>query len=343
MQVKIINPVEHQDWDDEIQAIAGTTVYHTADWARVIVDSYGYTPTYFTVFNQNRISAFLPVMDIKSVLTGRRGVSLPFTDECAFVGSSTDQFNHIWENVTEYGKERHWKYLELRGTYSEYASYPSFETFLVHNVALQEDINQIKAGFRSSTKRNIKKAVKSGVEIHNCHDLKSVKCFYDLNCQTRKKHRLPPQPLCFFIKLHEHIIAKRKGYVSLAVYNGIPVAGAVFIHHGSTMVYKYGASLSEYLHLRANNLIMWDAIQRAATHGYKIFSFGRTEISNTGLLQFKRGWGATEIEQKYYKFYFADNAFSHRPSVLKTSYPVFQYLPISMLKLVGNILYRHVG
>jgi len=53
-----------------------STVFHTAAWARVLHESYGYDPTFITVIDGRDLMALIPLMDVNSILTGRRGVSL---------------------------------------------------------------------------------------------------------------------------------------------------------------------------------------------------------------------------------------------------------------------------
>ena len=61
------------------------------------------------------LSALLPCMDIDSFLTGKRGVSLPFTDYCEPIVSKAAQFQEMFSAVVAFGKKRNWKTLEFRG------------------------------------------------------------------------------------------------------------------------------------------------------------------------------------------------------------------------------------
>jgi len=47
----------------------------------------------------------------------------------------------------------------------------------------------------------------------------------------------------------------------LASHKGKNIASAVYFHFGDKAIYKYGASDRKYQHLRANNLVMWEAIR----------------------------------------------------------------------------------
>lgn len=93
------------------------------------------------------------------------------------------------------------------------------------------------------------------------------------------------------------------------MHEGKPIAGNVFFHFGKKALYKYGASDKNYQRLRANNLIMWEAIQWYCKNGYTHFCFGRTEPENDGLRQFKNGWGTREYDIRYYKYDLQRNEF----------------------------------
>jgi lipid II:glycine glycyltransferase (peptidoglycan interpeptide bridge formation enzyme) len=212
----------------------------------------------------------------------------------------------------------------------------------VLNLAIGE--SALLSGFRESTRRNIKKAKKEGVDVTICNSLESVAEFFRLNCLTRKMHGLPPQPYRFFKKTYEHIISKGHGIVALASAQGKYIAANVYFNFGSQAIYKYGASDRNYQYLRANNLVMWEAIRYYAERGCKSFCFGRTEPENTGLLQFKRGWGAEERTIYYYKYDISQDIYikeSSKPYGFHKT--LFSNTPLALLRLIGSHLYRHIG
>jgi len=282
-------------------------------------------------------------MEIKSILTGSRGVSLPFTDHCPPIAENQNAFNKIFNEVIRHGKKANWKAIEFRGGKECLNSKSPSETFLTHALDISQSEQKIFSKFRSSTKRNIKKAVKVGVQVKILNSLESIKEFYQLNCLTRKAHGLPPQPFYFFKKLYEHVISKNKGFLALALNQNKVIAGAVYFHLGSEAIYKYGASDKTYNHLRPNNLIMWEAIKRYQHNGFKRFNFGRTEPDHKGLLQFKRGWGTMEEPIHYYRYDLKTNDFLKNSYKVKSSYTFFKKMPLQLLKLAGHIMYRHLG
>lgn len=49
--------------------------------------------------------AVFPVMEVNNPLTGKRGVSLPFTDYCDPIVTNDEQFEEILTYANEYGKK----------------------------------------------------------------------------------------------------------------------------------------------------------------------------------------------------------------------------------------------
>lgn len=216
--------------------------------------------------------------------------------------------------------------------------------FLGHHLDLSQNEELIISSFKDSTRRNIKKAITEGVEVKILNSLESVKEFFRLNCTTRKYHGLPPQPYRFFKKVYDHIISRNLGLVAIAYYKEKAIAGAICFHFGEKAIYKYGASDRKYLHLRANNLVMWEAIKWYCHNGYKSFCFGRTEPDNQGLKQFKTGWGTKENVINYYKFDLKRDVFiADHQKVTKLQQTIFRKMPIPLLNIFGSLLYRHIG
>jgi hypothetical protein len=325
--------LEHED----------ASFFHTSAWARVLSESYNYKPLYFTSVENGKIVSLIPLMEVKSFLTGKRGVSLPFTDHCPPICNDSVKLEEILNRIIEYGKNAGWKHIDLRGDNDYLNAKPASASFYVHSLDLSQGKEKIFSGFRDSTKRNIKRARKENFDVELSNSWESIESFYRLNCETRKYHGLPPQPRYFFQKIFEQIIVQDTGFVALAYLQRKAIAGAVYFHFGNQAIYKYGASDRKYLNLRPNNLIMWKAIEWFAEKDFESFSFGRTESENDGLLQFKRGWGAKETNLNYYKYDLDKDSFVSEKSGTKSSYNLFKMLPVPMLRIAGNILYRHVG
>jgi hypothetical protein len=342
--MEILDPTLQPDWDSSLLKIPESSFFHSAAWARVLSEAYGFTPLYFTILGDGKVKALIPVMEVNSFLTGKRGVSLPFTDYCDPIVPESVSSEELLNGIFAFGKKRGWKYVELRGDCGLLRNKPILVTHIGHTLDLSKGEEEIFSNFRDSTRRNVKKASTQGAIAEIRKDLTAVKEFCRLNSMTRKRHGLPPQPFHFFQKVYDHIISKGGGFVALASLNDRAIAGAVFFHFGGKAIFKYGASDPQYLNLRANNLIMWEGIKWFCQNGYKKFCFGRTESENPGLRQYKMGWGAEEKTLPYFRFDLQKMEFTtHHNKRSALSSKIFQRIPIPALNLTGSILYRHMG
>jgi hypothetical protein len=344
MDIQIINPITYPGWDELMLSNAGYSFFHSSAWTRVLAESYGYTPLYFTVIENGKLQALVPIMEVNSFLTGKRGISLPFTDYCDPINLNGAPFPELLKRIIEYGQKHGWKYLEMRGGQDFLGSNSPSSTYWGHTLDLAKDEGQIFSGLRDSTRRNIKKAVKEGVKVQISQSLDSVQEFYRLNSISRKDHGLPPQPYSFFKKVYEYILANDFGFVVLASFESRSIAGEVYFHWKEKAVYKYGASDKSFQHLRANNLLMWEGIRECIRRGCTILSLGRTDLNHEGLLQFKRGWGSTEQQINYYRYDLKKGFFVSGSSKVSGFHnKIFRNIPIPLLNRLGSILYKHVG
>ncbi len=344
MTIKIIDPTQYPGWDSLVLRLPGVSFFHSAAWAMVLQKAYGFKPIYFTVFDGSVLSACLPVMEIDSFLTGRRGVSLPFTDYCEPLVSADNEFQALLGEAEAYGVGNGWKSLELRGGGNRLDCCPSSSTYLLHTLDLSPG-RPLFSTFRQSTRRNIRKASENGVRVEMSTTEESVRQFYKLNQTTRRDHGLPPQPYRFFQEIHEHVISKGYGFVAVAFREKTPIAAAVYFHFGKTAIYKYGASDKRYQRFRPNNLVMWEAIKWYIDNGYASLSFGRTDLGHGGLRQFKKGWGVMEHTLRYYRYAVKTGAFvrddNEKANAIGSKAASFAPLPV--LRVVGSLLYRHMG
>jgi len=342
--LKIINPLESNSWDNWILETETYSFFHSSGWTRVLYESYGYKPLYFVFADKNCPKILLPLMEVNSFFTGKRGVSLPFSDYCQPIVKKEANFKEALEIIIDYGRHHGWKYIEIRGGKNIFKYIPSFSKYYIHNLDLSPGENKIFSSFRDSTKRNIKKARRKGVEVKISRSFESIKKFYKLNCITRKMHGLPPQPFYFFKKIYEFIISRNRGIVVLAYYNRKAVAAAVFFHFGRKALFKYSASDKEYHYLRPNNLVLWEGIKWYLKNGLSSISLGRTDVNNKGLKQYKSGWGAKEEILEYYRFNIKDtNSIENSKSIFPISNEILKKTPLPILRLMGLILYKHLG
>jgi hypothetical protein len=338
-----VNPISYQGWDELLLSHPDHSIFHTTGWARVLIDSYGFTPYYFLCAEDGKIVAVMPIMEVRNFATGTRGVSLPFSDYCDPLLAGGVPIQEVLGKAFEYGRQRGWTSLELRTRKRLPADIPPSGFFFHHVLDLTEGEEKLFSRFRASNQRSIKKAAREGIDVKLLSSLEAVEDYYTLHCHTRKKHGLPPQPFSFFRNIQRHLLSEGNGFVALAAYQGNSIAGGIFLHSGRKAVFKFGASDARYQSLRANNLVMWEAMRWYSRNGFESFSFGRTDPENEGLRGYKRGWGSAEkiIDTIHYDF--VNNTYNNKR---KWTYglhnKMFHHLPIGVSKQIGKIIYQYM-
>lgn len=348
MEVKIVNPLLLPDWDVMAASLPGCSLFHTSAWCRVLAQSYGYEPIYFTAWHGDDLRAVLPMMEVDSIWTGRRGVSLPFSDYCDPLLLDEGDYVPLLQAAQAFGRDRGWKFMELRGATSSISHQKTSNAYLGHRLDLSKGGQALQKGLRDSTRRNIRKAEKSGVKTEISQSEDAMRAFYHLNCITRQRHGLPPQPLHFFRKFFQYVIKTGLGSIVLARLGDSVIASAIFGHTGGTsgsVLFKYGASDKADQHVRANNLVMWEGIKWYAGRGFDSMVMGRTDVDHDGLRQFKMGWGTKEYPINYYRYDLRSAAFTNGSAATGNSLhtKVLQHTPLPILRALGTVLYKHFG
>ena len=329
------------DWNKALGHFGDATIFHTSEWAQVLVDTYGYSPYYFTAQQAGR-PIRLGLFEIDSWLTGKRAVSLPFADEAPVLGQlPAAGLKTVLTTVSPFAHDHGWKSIEVRSAPDPWAESTS-NSFYTHELDLSVGAGELFGGFHESVRRAIRKAERLGVQVEITQDETAVQDYFELHCLTRKKHGIPPQPFLFFSNIHRHLISQGLGFTALAKLNQQIIAGAIFLRFGNKALYKFGASDPRADTARPNNFVMSKAIEHLASTGASTLSFGRTDLHQEGLRRYKLGWGATEKTLSYVKYDLRQRTFlSNKPAAPSNS--LARFLPVFVLKRLGAALYRHVG
>lgn len=344
-QIKILNPKDVSGWNKEIQNLNNYSFFHSLEWSKVLSEAYNYKPVYFCNFNQDKICAVIPAMEIRSKLTSKRLVSLPFSDFCEPLYNSIEESELLKETIFSYCNSNELRFMEFRTSETKFPfETENFRTDLRHILDISIDESILYKEFSDNTKRNIKSAIKENIRIEKDNSLEALNLFYQLQCITRKKHGLPPQPKSFFKKIYEHIISKNKGDLLFAKHHNKTLAGLMFFKIGSKVLYKFGASLLENLPKGTNHLLMWEGIKLYQKSGFKEFDFGRTETNHEGLRRFKLGFGADE--RIIYTTRYDIKSKTFLPPETNTTgihNRIFRKLPLTLLRFIGETIYRQMG
>lgn len=341
--MRVVDPLREPAWDHVVALHRDADCFHTSAWARVLHQTYNHKPVYLQFFRGRTLAALIPVMEVRSLFTGRRGVCLPFSDACEPLVFDPKATGLVKDQLVCLARERRWKYLEIRGGESVQLAATPAAQFYGHTLDLCSGSEELMTRFDSPVRRAIRKAERSGVNALIARNRQAISDFYQLHVQTRRRHGLPPQPVSFFLNIHEHIIRTGLGFIVLARYGYRSIAAAIFFHFGKNALYKYGASDKRFQEFRANNLVMWHGIQVLARAGAEKLHFGRTDCTNDGLRRFKLSWNTKEQTLDYFRVdSSARKCLAHNRSNFGFHTQIFGKLPLVFNRLAGSMIYPHL-
>ena len=174
-EVRIVNPLEVDNWNQLILEHEGYSFFHTREWAHLLNFSYGYESVYFCIFDGEKLSSLIPSMRIKSFLTGKQLVSLPFSDVSEPFIEHNDDADELLETMILYCKNNNPNSMEFRASETEH-----FRTDLGHVLKIDKTGKEIFKSFSENTKRNIKKSQKENVIIKLSNGENGIRIFDNL-------------------------------------------------------------------------------------------------------------------------------------------------------------------
>jgi len=342
-----IDPLTDPRWPQFVAAHPQASIFHTKEWLNVLRLTYGYRPVAFTTAQGPVLSNAVVFCEVQSWLTGRRFVSLPFSDHCQPLASAAE-LREILNYLHRQREKEQLRYIELRPVFNDcsLAAQDKFlpgERFSFHVIDLRPSLETIYKGFHSNcVRRKIKRAEREELLYESGRSSELLQKFRHLLLLTRRRHMLPPQPASWFY----NILRCLGDLVTIHVVsrNAVPVASILTLTYKSSTIYKYGCSDAQFNAMGGTSLLFWRAIQQAKSEGIEEFDLGRSNYDDPGLIAFKEHLGAVSSELIYYRNPpLRPNPAQRKRQISSLPRQVLAHLPDPLFTGVGQLLYRHMG
>lgn len=338
-----LDPLLDPRWTNLVERSPMSSIFHCRAWLHALQRTYGYEPVVFTTTPPGQ-----PLRDgwvfcrINSWMTGRRLVSLPFSDHCAPLAAGVEPATLLLDALKDSANQQG-RYIEVRSPVDipmpgGYEKSASFEWQVIDlRPELDVVFNRLH---RSHTRRSIKKAARVGVTIARGNSAGLLDEFYALHTMTRVRHGQPVQPARWFEALAG---AFGDGLcVYMAMVSGRPIAAILTLRYGCSFVYKYGGSDVAYNRLAATPALFWEAIKDGKAAGCPELDLGRSDADDAGLIAFKDHLGARRTTLNYYRLSAIPRNVRHS-KWSRVLQQVYRGAPRSVQLRVGSGLYRHFG
>src|ERR1700678_3604303 len=171
VSVFAVNPLADARWDELVSRHPRAGVFHTSRWLSALQRTYGYDPVVFTTSGpRGPLSNGLVFCKVSSWITGRRLVSLPFSDHCDVLANSAAELHELLAHVCECVTRDGYAHAEIRPTTTEEperfsaANLQPSETFCLHRLSLNVPLDVLFHNMhRNCFQRKIQRAEREGL------------------------------------------------------------------------------------------------------------------------------------------------------------------------------------
>lgn len=340
-----IDPLSDPRWDRFLRVNPRASVFHSSAWLEAVYRTYGYRPVALTTFSPGQeLVSGLVFCRVRSWLTGKRLVSIPFSDHCEPLYKGSDDLQALLTALEERRRVEGCDYAELRPVSLLPVNSPHWrptDRFYLHKLDLRPGARVVFGQtHRDCIQRRIRHAEKSAIKITRGRDADTLKKFYGLMVETRRRHGLLPQPISWFRNVLQYL--GDAAVIHLASKDGQPVAAIFTLQFEKTLYYKYAASAERFHTLGAMPFLIWNAIQMAIDAGLDELDLGRSDFNGQSLITFKERWNAVGSLIYYWRTPGSPVSSSNNAAWMRRLLPVTcKYAPSDCLAALGALTYRH--
>jgi FemAB-related protein (PEP-CTERM system-associated) len=321
-------------WDRFVDAASDGTIGHRWAWRDVVERSYGLTTHMLASVDRGRLRGVLPLVVHRSRLFGRHVVSMPFLDVGGLCTDGDDAIAWDLLKAAEAIADAEQAVLELRHLSDRPLNLPRTTEKVTMRMPLGTDPDELFASLPSNRRGQVRKARRAGLQT-SFHGPEAVGDFYKVLAENMRDLGSPVHKRSFFEELATglgdrcEVIVVREGEMGRVLG-----AGIVLYDRGLAVV-PWSSSLREAFKLAPNQLMYWEAMQRAIGRGTDTFDFGRSSVGS-GTYVSKREWG-TEPVQLYWDYY-PENGEPPGEEVASKSWAVdiWRKLPLPVATAVGS-------
>jgi CelD/BcsL family acetyltransferase involved in cellulose biosynthesis len=339
---QVLDPLADARWRALVDGHPRASAFHTPEWLEALRRTYGFTPLAYARDGADLSDAIL-FCGVSSWLTGRRLVSLPFSDHCDPLVDGADALGEVLGRVASDARRRGWRYVQIRPRSAAVIAdgFGRDESNYLYTIDLGRDLDAIFAAIKKNNRYDIRRAERTGLRPVVGRDQTFVRAYYRLHAMTRSTQGVPPQPYAWFENLARCLDDMLE--IHLLLDGDTPIAGLVTIQFRDQLMLKYSASDPVRDRLGMGKSLVWRSIARAKERGVTTLDWGRCEPHHTGLAQFKERFGAVRSDLVYLRSPSVPPRRQHSSWFNTAARSIAPRLPVRVLTAAGRVAYRHVA
>lgn len=326
--VRRYEPGDRARWDAYVRASADSHFGQTIAWRDVTTTAYGVPAVYWLAEREGRVCGVLPLY--------RKGGRAPqlFSAPGGLLADDDAAAAALLAPAREMVAREKLEWLELR---DQRRSWPGLETSLEHvtmELELAADAEAQWKAFDAKLRNQVRKGEKSGFARR--WGAGEVAAFHRVMLENMRDLGTPMRAPAYYRLALEKL--GEAADILVVADPGEPVAAMFTVAHRETFMDPWASSLRRHRARCPNQVLYWEAIQRALARGMKRFDFGRSQ-HGSGTYLFKEQWGAKPVQLNYQYALGRAKAIptlEAQKSGFDLAVKVWQRLPVPLAGLLGE-------
>jgi hypothetical protein len=307
--MRIVRDVDEKVWRAFVEENASANIFHTPEMMQVFARAEGYQPQVWAALRDDGelLALWLPVqhtvldqpllrqLSTRAVLYG--------SVLCASGPQGQEALNQL---LSIYNRETKSQviFTELRNLTDMGDLQPvltqngfAYEEHLNFLIDLTQSEQAMWKAIRSNAQRNVRKARKSGVVIEETQGQSGVTAAYAILQQVYKRVQVPLPHVSLFRAVFELLWPQDMAKIFLARADGETIGVLTLLIYKGVAIYWYTGALREFSSYRANDMMVWHALEWSQKHGCHTFDFGGAGKPDEeyGVRDFKAKFGGSLV------------------------------------------------
>jgi len=243
------------------------------------------------------IAGVLPLVCQRSLLFGRRAVSVPWADAGGVLAADPVASDALVKRSVSFLGEQGLSRLVLRQEAGLYDWPVERSDKLAMQLPLPSDPDLLWKSFDPKVRNQVRKAEKSQVVSETVSREEGVAGFFEVYSKNMRDLGSPGHSRRYFEAVATTFSSLTEFH--LARCEGRVVGAGLTMANGDRLDIPWASSLQEYNRHCVNHSLYWHMLSRACRSGFGRFYFGRS-TRGSGPHHFKKQWGAEEVPLFWY-------------------------------------------
>ena len=338
---RVLKESEYPAWDHYVSEHPDASAYHSSIWRHIFGRAFGKSWYVVGVIENGRVWAGVPLVHMKSGLFGNFLSSIPYVNYGGMLYQDSNDVDALVRGVRELAGQLGAEHVEYRHFRNHMMSLPARSEKVSMWLDLPRSAEELLKSFKPKLRSQVRKGEKNGLTATQ-GGVELLEEFYSVFARNMRDLGTPVYGKELFRLILEAF--PKSARIVVVHKDSLPVAGGFLLGFRGRLEIPWASSLREFNHLQSNMFLYWNCLQYACEEGYQNFDFGRS-TKGCSTYKFKEQWGAKPIPHYWHYDLHESQALPQlnpQNPKFRLAISLWQRLPVSMTKVIGPMIARHL-